>query len=60
MFILRQRERVSGQGAEREGEVERERIPHKHHTVSAEPDVGFYLTNPEIVTQAEINSQTLN
>ena len=45
-------------GAERE---ERENIPQRLHTVSAEPhDVGLRLTNREIMTRAEIKRQTLN
>ena len=44
----------------RERERERERIPSRTHAVSTEPDMGLELTNSEIVTRAEIKSQTLN
>ena len=37
-----------------------ERIPSRLCTVSAEPDVGLDPTNHEIMTRAEIKSQTLN
>ena len=40
--------RASGGGAEREGE--RERIPSKLHTVSAEQGAGLKHTNHEIMT----------
>ena len=45
-----------------EGQKERlrERISSKFHAVSTEPDAGLDPTNHEIVTRAEINSQTLN
>ena len=46
LFILR--ERVSGRGSERQGE--RERIPSRLSTVSAEPNVGLKLTNHEVLT----------
>ena len=39
---------MSGGGAERERG--RERIQSRFHAVSAEPDVGLDLTNPEIMT----------
>ena len=38
-----------GRGRDRRGERERERIPSGLHTVSAEPDPGFDLTNREIM-----------
>ena len=38
----------------------RERIPSRLHTVSAEPDAGLQLMNPEIMTPAKIKSQMLN
>ena len=41
-------------------ERERERIPSRFHTVSAEPYVRLKLTNYEIMTQAEIKSQMPN
>ena len=37
-----------------------ERIPSRLHTVSADPSAGLYLRNLEIVTWAEIRSQTFN
>ena len=43
-----------------EKEGERERIPSRLCTVSAEPDVGLNPTNQEIMTQAEIKSPLLN
>ena len=42
LFILRERERVSRGGAEREGE----RIPGRLRALSAEPDPGLELTKP--------------
>ena len=50
------RESKVGIGAEREGE--RERIPSRHHTVSAEPDVGLKLMNREIMTRAKVRGLT--
>ena len=47
---------MSGNGAEREGE----RIPSRLPAVSTEPNVGLDLTSREMVTRAEIESQTLN
>ena len=41
---------ISGGGAEREREGERERIPSRLHAVSTEPDTGLDLTNPEVTT----------
>ena len=46
LFILRERE--SGRGAERERE--RQRIPSRLCTVSAEPSVGLKLINCDIMT----------
>ena len=43
---MRETERVSRGGAEREGE----RIPSRLHAVSVEPDAGLELTSQEIVT----------
>lgn len=45
-----------------EGQRERgiRRIPRRLHTVSAEPNMGFKLTNREIMTWVEVKSQTLN
>ena len=47
---------MNGGGAEREGE----KIPSRLCAVSAEPDAGLKLTNPEIMTWAEIKSQMLD
>ena len=55
MFVCYERE--SGRGAEREGE--RERIPSRLPTLSAEPAVRLNPMNCEIMTWAEIRSQTL-
>ena len=52
LFILRERERAE--------EGQRERIPSRLCTVSTEPDTGLELAYREIVTRAEIKSQTLN
>ena len=41
---------------EREGE----RLPSRFHAASAEPDARLKLMNCEIMTSAEIKSQTLN
>ena len=66
MFIYFERERerervcpcvhVQGKGRERG----RGRIPSSFHTVSKEPEAGLELTDPKIMTGAEIKSQTLN
>ena len=66
MFIYFERERERKKGRERESmsrggaERERERIPSRLHTVSTEPHAGLDLTKHEIMTRAEIKSQTLN
>ena len=52
----RERERTSRGGAERG----RQRILSRLCAVSTEPDVGLEPTNREMMTQAEIKSQTLN
>ena len=46
-----------GEGKRERG---RERIPSRLCTVSTEPTVGLEPTNHEIMTSAEIKSQTLN
>ena len=49
MFIFqRERERVSGQGAEREGDTESE-AGFRLRAVSTEPDAGLEPTNHEIM-----------
>ena len=45
-------------GAQRE--EERERVPSRIRTVSAEPDAGLELMNHAIMTSAKIKSQTLH
>ena len=51
LFIYFERERASGgEGWQREREGERDRIPSRLHTVSAEPDIGPELMNHEIMT----------
>ena len=59
LFIFREKERVwmwVGR-AEREGEKEN---PSRLHATNVETDVGLYPMNSEIMTWAEIKSQTLN
>ena len=56
MFILRERERVSKGGAEREGGRESQT---GSTTVSAELDAGLETTNWEIVTCAKTKSLML-
>ena len=55
-FILRERAWKQGRGRERG----RKRIPSRLHAVSAEPNVGLDPMNCEIMTWAEIKSQTPN
>ena len=43
-------ERVGVRAGEGQRDRDRERIPSRLHTVSAEPSSGLYLTNHEIVT----------
>ena len=43
---------------EEQSERERERIPSKFHTVSAEPNAGLEPTNREIMTSAEVGRST--
>ena len=52
-----ERERQSTQAGEKQGQ--KERIPSRFCTVSAEPDTGLELTDHEMVT-AEIKSRMLN
>ena len=57
----RERERQTDRQTDREtGEGQRERIPRRLCTVRANPDVGFELTNSEIMTWAKIKSWTFN
>ena len=60
MFIYfweRQRQNVSGLGAEREGDTESE-ADSRLWAVSTEPDVGLELTSCEIMTWAEVRRST--
>ena len=58
MFIYFERESEHELGRDRE--KERQRIPSRLHSASAEPDAGLKLTNHEIMARAETKSQTLN
>ena len=51
---------MSGEGAERERERGRERIPSRLLAVSAEPNAELDPTNREIMMSAEIKSQMPN
>ena len=55
---MREREREQGRSRERgiERVTERERIPSRLHAVSTEPNTELKLTNHEIMTQAETES----
>ena len=55
-FILRETECKQGRGRERR----RQRIPSRLRAVSVEPDQGLGPRNCEIMTRAEIKSQTFN
>ena len=57
-FIYFERERTSRGGSERERE--RQRIPSRLPTTSTELDAGLKVMNHEIMTGAEIESQTRN
>ena len=60
MFIYfweRQRQNVSGLGAERKGDTESEKGS-RLWAVSTEPDAGLELTNYEIMTWAEVRCST--
>ena len=56
IYFERDRERASGGGAE----SRRERIPSRLSLVRTKPDAGLKLMNQEIMTWAEIKSQTLS
>ena len=56
LFILRERARASRGGAERR----RDSSPSRIRTVGTEPDLGLELPSHEILTRAEIKSQTFN
>ena len=56
MFVLRERKRQNEQGRGRERGEERERIPSRLHTVSAEPNAGLKLTNREIMSCTDTKS----
>ena len=54
MFIFeRERDSVSGEGAERQGDAESE-TGSRLWAVSTEPDAGLELTNYEMMTWAEV------
>ena len=58
MFTFdRERQSMSGGGAEREGDTESE-AGSRLWAVSTEPDVGLELTNLEIMTWAEVGRST--
>ena len=57
-FLEKEKERACTSQGKAEGEGER--IPSRLRAVSAEPNAGFDLTNREIMTWAETNSQTLH
>ena len=56
-FWRRERQSVSGGGAEREGDTESE-AGSRLWAVSIEPDVGLEPTNCEIMTWAEVDALT--
>ena len=56
-LFLRERQSVSGGGAEREGDTESE-AGSGLRAVSTEPDAGLELTDLEIVTRAEVGRST--
>ena len=56
-FSERERDRVSGEGARRDGDKESE-AGSRLWAVNTEPDVGFELTSWEIMTQAEAGHLT--
>ena len=53
----RERESVSREGAEREGDTESE-AGSRLRAVSTEPDVGLELMNHEIMTRAKVGRST--
>ena len=57
VFILRERERVSGRGAEKVGDTESE-AGSRLWAVSTEPDMGLKLTDYEIMTWAKVGRLT--
>ena len=60
MFIYfwdRERQSMSGGGAEREGDTESE-AGSRLWAVSTEPDMGLKLTNREIMTRAKVGRST--
>ena len=56
MFILRERQSMSREGTEREGDTESE-AGSRLWAISPEPDAGLELTVCEIVTWAEVDAQ---
>ena len=57
IYFLRERERVSRGGAEREGDAESE-AGSRLWAVGTEPDAGLELTNHEIMTWADVRHST--
>ena len=57
-FWDRERQSMSGRGAEREGDAESEAGSRLWATISTEPDEGFELVNLEIMTWAEVRCST--
>ena len=57
MFILRDRESVSGAGAEKEGDTE-PKAGSRLWAISTEHDTGFKPMNREIMTWAEVRRST--
>ena len=56
-FFDRERQRVSGGGAEREGDTE-SKAGSRLRAVSTEPDAGLELTDREIMTWAKVGRST--
>ena len=56
-LFLRQRESVSGDGSEREGDPDSEART-RRQAVGTEPGAGLKLTNGEIMTRAEVGHST--
>ena len=59
LLFLFERERMSGRGAEREGDTE-SKAGSGLRAVSTEPNVGLELKSFEILTWAKTKSQMLN
>ena len=57
MFILRERARMSGGGAEREGDTE-SKAGSRLRAISTEPNVGLKPTNSKMMTWAQVGHST--